>query len=183
MSEAVGPAVPLTAAMKRFVLHWGEMGSRWGINRTVAQVHALLYISAEPLNAEQVTATLGVARSNVSLSLKELVDWGIVAKVAVLGDRRTHYASLTDVWDMFRRVVTERKRRELDPTFAVVRQCLEESGDGEEHFRERLRALVDFFDDLSVFYETLYALPQKSMQRLFRAGARLRRLFGGGRGP
>src|SRR5499425_2034899 len=101
---------------QRFVLHWGEMGARWGINRTVAQIHALLYLSPKPLNAEEIAETLGVARSNVSNSLKELQGWGIVRVVHVLGDRRDHFESIKDVWDIFRIVAEERKRREIDPT-------------------------------------------------------------------
>jgi DNA-binding transcriptional regulator GbsR (MarR family) len=178
-------AVALSPPMKKFILHWGDMGSRWGINRTVAQIHALLYISPEPLNAEQITATLGVARSNVSTSLKELLGWGVIRKVPVLGDRRAHYESLTDAWEMFRLVVRGRKQRELDPTFAAVAECLEEAGHGdskEEVFRERMEELLNFFDMLTEFYEEVHTMPRRTMERLFRAGARLRRLFGGKRG-
>jgi len=103
----------LSNAERRFILHWGEMGTKWGINRTVAQVHALLYLSPEPLNAEQIQAVLEVARSNVSTSLKELQGWGIVRLVHLPGDRRDHFESLKDVWEMFRIVVEERKRREF----------------------------------------------------------------------
>ena len=174
-------ALRLTPAMEKFILHWGEMGSKWGINRTVAQVHALLYVAPRPLHAEEITDTLGVARSNVSTCLKELVEWGIVETSPVLGDRRTHYVSLTDVWEMFRRVCHERKRRELDPTFVAVRECLAEAGAGERHLKERLGALVGFFDDLSAFYDSVHALPQSTTRKLFRAGAKLRRLFGGRR--
>ena len=170
-------ALPLSAPMRKFILHWGEMGDRWGINRTVAQCHALLYISADPLNAEQITDTLSVARSNVSTSLRELLGWGVIRKVPVLGDRRTHYESLRDVWEMFRRVVRERKRRELDPTFVVVRECLEEAGD--PVVQERLEALVSFFDTFSGFYDELDGMSQKTMERLFKAGTKLSKLFGG----
>jgi len=107
---------PLTAVQQKFVLHWGEMGTRWGINRTVAQIHALLYISPEPLNAEDIAETLAVARSNVSTSLKELQGWRIVRLVHVMGDKRDHFESMKDVWEMFRVVLDERKRREIDPT-------------------------------------------------------------------
>src|SRR3974377_1466687 len=111
---------PLSAVQQKFVLHWGEMGTRWGINRTVAQIHALLYISAEPLNAEDIAETLTVARSNVSTSLKELQSWRIVKLVHVLGDKRDHFESMRDPWEMFRMVLDERKRREIDPTLVVV---------------------------------------------------------------
>src|SRR5678815_1824299 len=113
----------LSPVMRKFILHWGEMGTRWGINRTVAQIHALLYISPKPLNAEEIAASLGVARSNVSNSLKELQGWGIVKLIHVLGDRRDHFESVKDVWEMFRIVLDERKKREIDPTLAMLREC------------------------------------------------------------
>src|ERR1043166_425135 len=116
----------LSSVQQKFILHWGEMGTRWGVNRTVAQVHALLYISPKPLNADDLIDTLGVARSNVSTSLKELQGWGIVKLVHVLGDKRDHFESMKDVWEMFRVVLDERKRREIDPTLEMLRQCREE---------------------------------------------------------
>src|SRR5262252_7221918 len=109
----------LTATEQRFVLHWGEMGTRWGINRTVAQIHALLYLSPKPLHAEEIAETLSVARSNVSTSLSELQSWKIIKSVHVMGDRRDHYESVKDVWELFRVVLDERKRREVDPTLEM----------------------------------------------------------------
>src|SRR5881628_1159381 len=116
---------------QKFVLHWGEMGTRWGINRTVAQIHALLYISPRPLNAEEIAETLGVARSNVSNSLKELQGWGIVKLVHVMGDRRDHFESLKDVWEMFRIVLDERKKREIDPSLSMLQECIAEAEKGD----------------------------------------------------
>src|SRR4026208_60705 len=114
----------LPTVEQKFVLHCGEMGTRWGINRTVAQIHALLFISPRPLHAEEIAETLAVARSNVSTSLRELQGWGIVKLVHVMGDKRDHFESMKDVWEMFRRVLDERKRREIDPTLAVLRECI-----------------------------------------------------------
>src|SRR2546422_4862654 len=105
----------LGPVQQKFILHWGEMGTRWGINRTVAQIHALLFISPKPLAADEIVQALGVARSNVSTSLKELQGWGIVRMVHVLDDKRDHFQSMTDAWEMFRMVLDERKRREIDP--------------------------------------------------------------------
>src|ERR1051325_7771851 len=119
--------VPLSAVEQKFVLHWGEMGARWGINRTVAQIHALLFISPRPLNADDIVDALGVARSNVSTSLKELQGWGIVKLTHVLGDKRDHFESLKDVWELFRIVMDERKKREFDPTMRVLRECIAEA--------------------------------------------------------
>src|SRR3954462_4094986 len=112
----------LTPTIEKFILHWGEMGTRWGINRTVAQVHALLYISPKPLHAEEIAETLGVARSNVSTSLKELQSWGIVRLAHVMGDRRDHFESMKDVWEMFRVIMDERKKRECDPTMHLLKE-------------------------------------------------------------
>jgi DNA-binding transcriptional regulator GbsR (MarR family) len=101
----------LTPVQQQFILHWGEMGARWGINRTVAQVHALLHMSAQPVSADTIASALGVARSNVSTSLRELQGWGIVRAVHILGDRRVHYESVTNVWELFRTIVDQRTRR------------------------------------------------------------------------
>src|SRR5437588_8048177 len=117
----------LSPIQQKFILHWGEMGTRWGINRTVAQIHALLYISPRPLNAEEIAQVLGVARSNVSTSLKELQGWGIVKMVHVLGDKRDHFESMKDVWEMFRVILDERKKRESDPTLAMLRESVAEA--------------------------------------------------------
>src|SRR5271169_1086910 len=117
----------LSPVQQKFVLHWGEMGTRWGLNRTVAQIHALLYISPKPLNAEEIAETLDVARSNVSNCLKELQSWRIVKLVHVLGDKRDHFESMRNVWEMFRIVLDERKRREIDPTVALLEECIAEA--------------------------------------------------------
>ena len=145
----------LSAVQKKFILHWGEMGARWGINRTVAQVHALLYLSATPLDAEDIAKTLGVARSNVSTSLRELQGWGIVRVTHLLGDRRDHFMSLTDVWEMFRIILQERKRREIDPTLIMLRECLAEMGPsaGEAYPRERVANMLDFMENMCGLYD------------------------------
>src|SRR6188508_1748889 len=119
--------MPLTAVQQKFVVHWGEMGARWGINRTVAQVHALLFLSSRPMHAEEIATTLGVARSNVSTSLRELQGWGIVRVAHTLGDRRDHFESLKDVWEMFRIIVDERKKREADPVVTMLRETTAEA--------------------------------------------------------
>src|SRR5258705_9679457 len=117
----------LSPVQQKFILHWEQMGPRWGINRTVAQIHALLFISPKPLYAEEIALTLNVARSNVSTSLKELQGWGIVKLVHVLGDRRDHFQSMKEVWDMFRVVLDERKKREIDPTLSILLASIDEA--------------------------------------------------------
>src|SRR5512143_3675621 len=114
----------LPSSVTRFIVHWGEMGARWGTNRTVAQIHALLYVSAEPLTAEQIAQTLSVARSNVSNSLRELQAWGLVKMVHVLGDRRDHFQAVGDAWETLRVILDERKRREVDPMIERLRECV-----------------------------------------------------------
>ena len=171
----------LTPLVEKFILHWGEMGSRWGINRTVAQIHALLFMSPKPLNAEDIAETLGVARSNVSTSLRELQAWGIVRIAHVLGDRRDHFESMKDVWEMFRVITEQRKRRELDPTLALLRECAAEAqkaGAGEAHTRERIGALLDFFETMSGWYGELSRLPTVALVQFLRLGAKVRRLVG-----
>src|SRR6266700_5289094 len=152
----------LSPVQQKFVLHWGEMGTRWGINRTVAQIHALLYISQKPLNAEQIAETLGVARSNVSTSLKELQGWGIVKLVHLAGDKRDHFDSMKDVWEMFRVVLDERKRREIDPTLAMLRGCIAEAEHDkqtDEYTRQRLQELATFFETTTAWYGQVRSWP------------------------
>lgn len=171
----------LTPVQEKFVLHWGEMGTRWGINRTVAQIHALLFIAAKPLDAEEIAETLSVARSNVSTSLKELQSWGIVRIVHVMGDRRDHFESMKDVWEMFEVVLTERKRREIDPTLAVLRDCMieaEKAGPAEAHTKERLGELLGFFETMSDWYEQVRRLPTQAMLKFVKLGGKVRKFFG-----
>ena len=159
----------LTAVQQKFILHWGEMGTRWGINRTVAQIHALLYLSADPLPAEEIAATLGVARSNVSTSLRELEGWGIVRGVHLLGDRRDHFVTMTDVWEMFRIILEERKRREIDPTLAVLRECVEQArgnSPAEVQTRERLQAMLEFLESMMSLNDEARRLPVGALRGL-----------------
>ena len=161
----------------KFVLHWGEMGTRWGINRTVAQIHALLYISARPVHAEEISETLGVARSNVSTSLKELQGWGIVKLVHVMGDKRDHFETLKDVWEMFRIVLDERKRREIDPTVTLLRECAGQAKPG-SHAEERLRSLLDFFETTTGWYGQVRQWPTPVLTKMLKLGEKTRKLLG-----
>ncbi len=171
----------LSPIQQRFILHWGEMGTRWGINRTVAQIHALLYLSAEPINAEEIAKTLAVARSNVSTSLRELQSWGIVKVVHVLGDRRDHFECMKDVWEMFNIVVEERKRREVDPTLTMLRSSvadLENSGSTDTYTRERLREMLDFFETMTSFYAEIRRLPAGTLRQAARLRGKVRKVLG-----
>ena len=167
---------------QHFILHWGEMGTKWGINRTVAQIHALLFMSEEPLNAEQICDQLGVARSNVSNSIKELQNWGIVRVVHLPGDRRDHFTSIRDVYEMFRIIAAERKRREIDPTLRNLRDCAEEAGKstagGDAYAKEQLEQLLGFFELVSDFYDKMDRLPTKSAVKAIRMGDKIAKSIG-----
>lgn len=171
---------PLSPVQQKFILHWGEMGARWGINRTVAQIHALLFMSAQPVHAEDIAQTLGVARSNVSTSLKELQGWRIVRRVHVLGDKRDHFESMHDPWEMFRVVLDERKQREIDPTIRLLRECIAEAESGretDEVTRERLKALSEFFEVASQWYSQIRQWPAEELVKLMKVGSKLQRLL------
>ena len=171
----------LTPVQQKFILHWGKMGTQWGINRTVAQIHALLYLSPQPLDAETIAETLSVARSNVSTSLWELQGWGIIKTVHVLGDRRDHYESMQDVWEMFRIVLDERKKREIDPTLALLRDCVREAeaGKGEDRAtRERLAGLLEFFETMSAWYGQIHRLPTKAVRKFVKMGDKVLKSMG-----
>lgn len=172
----------LQPATQKFILHWGEMGTRWGVSRTAAQVHALLFLSPRPLNAEQIAEALAVARSNVSTSLRDLLAWRIVRAVPLLGDRRQHFESMKDPWEMFRVILEERKRRELDPTISVVRECVEEAKQADSKnsvARERMEKLLEFMQTMSSLYEEFHGLEPVSARRLLSLRGKVRRLFGG----
>ena len=170
---------PLTTVEEKFILHWGEMGTRWGINRTVAQIHALLYLSANPLHAEEIARTLSVARSNVSTSLRELQGWGIVRVVHVMGDRRDHFESMKDVWEMFRVVLDQRKRREIDPTLEMLRQgvaALESDSGADPHTKLRLKEMLGFFEGSLSLYEEFKRMPPKALRGVLRIKGKTRKL-------
>lgn len=158
----------LTPQAEQFVLHWGEMGTRWGVNRTVAQIHALLYLSPHAMHAEEIADTLNVARSNVSTSLRELQNWGLAKIVHVLGDRRDHFETPKDVWQMFQIILRERKRREVDPTLAVLQGALAEknAADTDGDTQQSLRALLDFFETFSACYDQLGELSPATLRQL-----------------
>jgi DNA-binding transcriptional regulator GbsR (MarR family) len=172
---------PLSPVAQKFILHWGEMGTRWGINRTVAQVHALLFLSPRPLAAEEIARTLSVARSNVSTSLRELQGWRIVRAVSVFGDRRQHFESMKDLHEMFRVIMEERKRRELDPTIAMVRECVSEAkksgGAGDAYARERMEEMLDFIVLVSALFEEFRTLSPAAMKGMVKLRGGIRKLL------
>ena len=173
----------LSPAAQKFILHWGEMGTRWGINRTVAQVHALLFLSSRPMAAEEIAQTISVARSNVSTSLRELQGWRIVRGVSVFGDRRQHFESMKDPFELFRVILEERKRREFDPTIEVVRQCVAEAKksttSSDAYARERMEELLEFIVLLSALFEEFRNLSPAAMKGMVKLRGGIRKLLHG----
>ena len=169
---------------KAFILHWGEMGTQWGVNRSVSQIHALLYLSDAPLNAEQIADALGLARSNVSTALKELQGYGIVRRVHVEGDRRDHFTAETDLWEMLTRIAEGRKRREIDPTIAFLGQLAERLAADETappHVRERVLRMHDFMGTLGGWYDQVRVLPKPTLVALMKLGGKVARFLPGAR--
>jgi DNA-binding transcriptional regulator GbsR (MarR family) len=167
---------------KAFILHWGEMGTQWGVNRSVSQIHALLYLSNRPLHADEIVETLGLARSNVSTGLKELQGYGIVRRVHMEGDRRDHFTAETDLWDMLMRIVAERKRREIDPTIALLGDLafrLASDPDAPAHLRERVTRMHEFIATLAGWYEQVRVLPKTTLVTLMKLGSKVARFIPG----
>ncbi len=173
----------LSPVAQKFILHWGEMGTRWGINRTVAQVHALLFLSPKPVPADEISTTLAVARSNVSTSLRELQGWGIVRVVHVLGDRRDHFESIKDVWEIFRIVSEERKRREIDPTLRVIGECVDElkkDAKSDAYTRERLESMLEFLTVMTGMFEEVLRMPSGTLKGVAKLRGKVITLLGSG---
>lgn len=169
----------LSPAVEKYVLHWGEMGTRWGTNRTVAQIQALLYLSPKPLRADEIVELLSVARSNVSTSIRELQSYQLVRMTHVLGDRRDYFESLHDVWELFRVIIEQRKTRELNPTLTMLRGCAEEVQDEKETdpiTKERIRNMLAFVESTSHWYEEISAVPTSTLTKLMALGKRITKL-------
>lgn len=176
---------PLSPVARRFVLHWGEMGSRWGVNRTVSQIHALLYFMGRPMHAEEIADALFVARSNVSTSLRELQNWNLIRVVHLLGDRRDHFETARDVWELFRVVVRERKAREFDPTIGVLRDCVDDPAFGREDAgaQLRIRETLALMEALSAWGDEMLRLEPETLTRVMKLGAKIRKLVRDGAAP
>jgi DNA-binding transcriptional regulator GbsR (MarR family) len=181
MTEINDNSEPLAPSVTRFVLHWGDLGSQWGVNRSVAQIHALLYLAERPLTAEEIAETLGLARSNVSNSIKELLSWGLIHRVPVLGDRRDHFAAETDIWEIVTRIAKGRKAREIDPAEAALRACVgeaERDPDISPVATKRLKAMLDFVTTMSRWHDEMLHVPKGTLMLLIKMGAKVTRLAG-----
>lgn len=172
----------LNPVSERFIVHWGEMGSKWGVNRTVSQIHALLYLAGKPLPADEIADTLGVARSNVSNSLKELQNWKLIRVVHQMGDRRDHFETSTDVWELFRVVVQQRKEREFDPTIGVLRSCLDSPDITKEDkaTRQRIQDTLGLMESLSSWGNEMLRLEPSTLMKVMKLGAKIQSLIRSG---
>ncbi len=170
----------LSPAVEKYVLHWGEMGTRWGTNRTVAQIQALLYLSPRALRADEIVDLLSIARSNVSTSIRELQSYGLVKMTHSLGDRRDYFESLHDVWELFRVIIEQRKQRELNPTLLMLRKCaLEVENDTQTNdvTKDRIRNMLQFFETTSDWYEKIQEVPTPTLQKLMKLGAGITKIL------
>ena len=169
----------ISPAIEKYILHWGEMGTRWGTNRTVAQIQALLYLSPKPLRADQIVDLLSVARSNVSTSIRELQSYGLVRMIHLLGDRRDYFESIDDVWELFRVIIEQRKQRELNPTLTMLRQCVsevEQESQTDDITKERIRNMLEFIDSTNTWYEKIRSIPTSTLQKLMKLGTTITKL-------
>lgn len=174
----------LPPAIERFVLHWGEMGGFWGVNRSVAQIHALLITADRPMTAEDIAAALEMARSNVSNSLKELQNWNLVRRLPIRGDRRDHYEAETDVWEVASRIAAGRKAKEIDPAIATLRACVAEAeGDAavSPEALRRLKEMLEFTETIDRWYGQITTVARPKLMALLKLGARIAALIPGGK--
>lgn len=171
----------LTDPARRFIVHWGEMGSAWGVNRTVSQIHALLYFHGRPLHAEEIAATLSVARSNVSTSLKELTNWNLVRVTHLLGDRRDYFETSVDVWELFRTIVRERKRREFEPTLRMLDELVQDPAFEQEasDTQDRVREAKRFMETLGAWSDEMMRLSPATLEKVLKLGATVQRFVRG----
>ena len=171
----------LSDVARKFVVHWGEMGTAWGVNRTVSQIHALLFFHGRPLHAEEISETLGVARSNVSNSLKELLNWKLVRTTQVLGDRRDYFETSLDVWELFRTVIRERKEREFDPTTRMLEDLVKQPGFAKEapDAQDRVRETLKLMQSVGSWSDEMLRLSPSTLEKVMRMGASVQKFVRG----
>ncbi|XVJ70584.1 MAG: MarR family transcriptional regulator [Rhizobacter sp.] len=170
----------LSPTLSRFVVHWGEMGTRWGVNRTVAQIHALLYITGRPMHAEEIADTLGVARSNVSNSIRELQGWNLAKLTHLPGDRRDHFETSVHVWELLRTIVRERQRREITPTIDVLTELLADPAINRESAEAKVRMCetLELLQTLTAWSDEMLKLDTATLTKVLKLGAKIKKLLG-----
>jgi len=169
----------LPSLSQHFVLHFGEMGSRWGINRTVGQIYALLYVTAKPLNADEIGDALNFSRSNVSMGLKELQSWSLVKLIHLPNDRREYFQAPEDVWAIFRTLAIERRKREIDPTLSMLREALMEppSGVDDVHAQARMQQMHDFIEMMTNWLDDVQKMDSETLASLMVMGAKVQKVL------
>ncbi|SHN85232.1 GbsR/MarR family transcriptional regulator [Bradyrhizobium erythrophlei] len=166
----------LPSAVERFILHWGDMGDEWGVNRSVSQIHGLLYLSETPMTAEDIADTLGMARSNVSNSIKELLSWNLIRRVPILGDRRDHFEAETDIWEVAARIAAGRKEREIDPALEALRACVSDAADDPAMgavASKRLKEMLAFTELVDRWYVQMLDVPRPRLVALIKLGEKI----------
>lgn len=180
--EHTNNSKPLPPALETFILQWGDMGSAWGVNRSVSQIHALLYLSSRPVTAEEIAETLGIARSNVSNSLKELLTWNLIRRVPVRGDRRDHFEAETDIWEIVTRIAVGRKAREIDPVLNVLRACAVEA-DGDSRVtpeaKARIAEMLEFTTSVDRWFQQMLSVPRGTLKTMLKLGSKIAALIPG----
>jgi len=176
MTEITDNRKQLPIAIERFVLHWGEMGGQWGVNRSVSQIHALLFLSERPLTAEEIADTLGLARSNVSNSIKELLGWNLIRRVPIRGERRDHFEAETDIWEVAARIAAGRKEREIDPAIAALRACVSDAAEDptiSPVASKRLKEMLEFTELVDRWYMQMLKVPRPRLVALIKLGEKI----------
>jgi DNA-binding transcriptional regulator GbsR (MarR family) len=169
----------MTPLVQSFVGHFGEMGSRWGINRTVGQMYALIFVSPSALCADEIADALSYSRSNVSMGLKELQSWRLVKMKHVAGDRREFFEAPSDAWEIFRTLAEERRRREMEPTLSMLRSALLETpaSEADRIAQERMRGMHDLIDLMSTWFDDVQRLDAQTLAKLMRMGSKVQKLL------
>lgn len=171
--------IPLSPLMQTFISHFGEMGSRWGINRTVGQIYALLYIFGRPLNAEEIAEYLHFSRSNVSMGLKELQSWRLVRLQHHTGDRREYFEPPKDIWEIFKVLLEERRRREIEPTLSMLRDALidKPTSDEDKRAQKKMREMYNLIELSSSWFDDVQKLEPETLMSLMKMGAKVQKLL------
>jgi DNA-binding transcriptional regulator GbsR (MarR family) len=176
MTEITDKSGKLPETGERFILHWGDMGGQWGVNRSVSQIHALLYLSERPLTAEDIADALGIARSNVSNSIRELMAWDLIRRVPIKGDRRDHFEAETDLWEMAMRIAAVRKEREIDPAVDALRACVSDAADDptiSPVASKRLKEMLAFTELVDRWYTQMLGVPRPRLVALIKLGEKI----------
>jgi|TARA_B110000263_G_scaffold248843_1_gene264764 DNA-binding transcriptional regulator GbsR (MarR family) len=171
----------ITPVIEKYIHHWGEMGLRWGTNRTVAQIQALLYLSPNPLSTKEISNLLSVAQSHVSTSLRELQNYGVVKMTHIAGDRDDYFESIHDVWELFRVIIEQRKQKELSPTLIMLNACsieIEKENEAHQITRERIHNMLSFVNSINNWYEKIKSVSNSTLQKIMKLGNAITKLVG-----